>query len=62
MFWAHSRCQPLNHSLAHHPQIGQRKHHQQLAGVLGQTPVSRPEPKTLLSTVSVLQFFLETAK
>jgi hypothetical protein len=41
MFWAHSRFQPLNHSLAHHPQVGQRKHHQQLAGVLGQTPVTR---------------------
>jgi hypothetical protein len=39
--WAHSCRQPLNHSLAHHPQIGQRKHHQQLAGVLGQTPVTR---------------------
>jgi hypothetical protein len=36
--WAHSRCQPLNHSLAHHPHVGQRKHHQQLAGVLGQPP------------------------
>jgi len=39
--WAHSCPQSLNHSLAHHPQIGQRKHHQQLAGVLGQTPVTR---------------------
>jgi hypothetical protein len=41
MFWAHLRCQPLNHSLAHHPQIGQRKHHQQLGGVLGQIPLMR---------------------
>ena len=41
MFWAHSCRQPLNHSLAHHPQIGQSKHHQQLAGVLGQAPVTR---------------------
>ena len=41
MFWAHSCRQPLNHSLPDHPQIGQRKHHQQLTGVLGQTPVTR---------------------
>jgi hypothetical protein len=49
MFWAHSRYQPLNHSLAHHPQVGQRKHHQQLAGVLGQPPVTRlARPKLIL--------------
>ena len=41
MFWAHSCPQSRNHSLAYHPQIGQRKHHQQLAGVLGQTPITR---------------------
>ncbi len=39
--WAHSCRQPLSHSLANHPQVGQRKHHQQLAGVLGQPPVTR---------------------
>jgi hypothetical protein len=38
---AHSCLQPLNHSLEHHSQVGQRKHHQQLAGVLGQAPVTR---------------------
>jgi hypothetical protein len=31
-----SCLQPLNHSLAHPPQVGQRKRHQQLACVLGQ--------------------------
>ena len=38
---AYSCLQPLNNSLAHHPQVGQRKHHQQLAGVFGQAPVTR---------------------
>ena len=38
---AHSCLQPLNNSLAHHPQVGQREHHQQLTGVLGQAPVTR---------------------
>ena len=32
---------PLSDSLTPHPQAGQRKHHQHLAGVLGQTPVTR---------------------
>jgi hypothetical protein len=37
---AHSCLQPLHDSLAHHPQVGKRKHHQQLAGVLGQAPIA----------------------
>ena len=37
---AHSCLQPLQYSLAHHPQVRQRKHHQQLAGVLGQSPIA----------------------
>jgi len=41
MLQAHSCLQPLNNSLAHHPQVGQRKHHQQLARVLGQSSVTR---------------------
>lgn len=32
--------QPLQYSLAHHPQVRQRKHHQQLAGVLDQSPIA----------------------
>jgi hypothetical protein len=36
----HSRLLSLQNSLAHHPQVGQGKHHQQLAGVLGQTFVA----------------------
>ena len=42
MLQAHSCLQPLNNSLSYHPQVGQRKHHQQLAGVLGQAPLARP--------------------
>lgn len=41
MLQAHSCLQPLQYSLAHHQQIAQRKHHQQLAGVLGQAPKTR---------------------
>jgi hypothetical protein len=37
---AYSCLRPLHDSLAHHPQVGQRKHHQQLVGVLGQTPIA----------------------
>ncbi len=34
---AHSYLQLLQNSFVHHPQVRQRKYHQQLAGVLGQT-------------------------
>ena len=36
----HSCLQPLQFSLAHHPLVGKRKHHQELADVLGQAPVT----------------------
>ena len=34
MIGAQSCRRPLNHSLLHHPQVEQRKHHQLLVGVL----------------------------
>ena len=37
---AHSCLRPLHDSLAHHPQVGERKHHQQLAGVLGEAAIA----------------------
>ena len=37
---AHSCPLHLQNSLAHHPQVRQRKHHQQLRGVLGQASVA----------------------
>ncbi len=40
MLQAHSCLQPVQYPLAHHPQIAQRKHHQQLVGVLGQAPIA----------------------
>jgi hypothetical protein len=36
----HSSLQSLQYSLAHHPQVRQLKHYQQLAGVLGQSPIA----------------------
>ena len=69
---AHSCLQPPRDSLAHHPQVGQRKHHQQLAGVLGQAPIANlamPElalddPKRVLDLgadagLDLLQLLLE---
>jgi hypothetical protein len=38
---ARSCLRPVHYSFAHHPQIRQQKNHQQLAGVLGQAPVTR---------------------
>jgi hypothetical protein len=40
MFWANSCLHSRNYSLAHYPQVGQRKHQQQFTGVLGQPPVT----------------------
>ena len=69
---AHSCLQPPRDSLAHHPQVGERKHHQQLAGVLGQAPIANlamPElalddPKRMLDLgadagLDLLQLLLE---
>jgi hypothetical protein len=64
--WAHSCPQSLNYSLAHHPQVGQRKNHQQLTGVLGQASVSRlamseltlDHPKRMLHLGAVTGFAL----
>ena len=39
MLQAHSCPQSLQNSFAHHPQVRQREHNQQLAGVLGQSPI-----------------------
>ena len=39
MRWTHS-CQAPRQTLAHHPQIGQRKQRVQLRRVLGQSPVT----------------------
>ena len=71
---AHSCLQPPRDSLAHHPQVGQRKHHQQLAGVLGQAPIANlamPElalddPKRVLDLgadagLELLQLLLQRA-
>jgi hypothetical protein len=38
---AHSCLRRLQYQFAHHPQVRQRKHHQQLVGVLGQPPLTR---------------------
>lgn len=38
---AHPCLKSQNNSRAHHPQVRQCKHHQQLAGFLGQAPVTR---------------------
>ena len=39
MLQTYSCLQPLYNPFAHHPQVRQCKHHQQLAGVLGQTAI-----------------------
>ena len=67
-----SYLQALHDLLANHPQVGQRKYHQQLAGVLGQAPManlSMPElalddPKRMLDLgaeagLDLLQLLLE---
>lgn len=58
---------PLKYSFTRHPQVRQHKHHQQLAGVLSQPPVTRltmpklalDDPKRMLhlGPDAVLEFF-----